>query len=110
MLSRAKSSKIPASRSAARFGVSVSSAIRWVDVWRRTGRTAPYPRGGDRRSGRIEGAAAFLLAKVEETPDITLAELKERDLSVGTGTVWRFFDRHGISFKKNRARRRAGAP
>ena len=33
-------------RSAARFGVSVSSAIRWVDVWRRTGRTAPYPRGG----------------------------------------------------------------
>ena len=89
---------------AARFGVSVSSAIRWVDVWRRTGRTAPYPRGGDRRSGRIEGAAAFLLAKVEETPDITLAELqallKERDLSVGTGTVWRFFDRHGISFKK----------
>ena len=99
---------------AARFGVSVSSAIRWVDVWRRTGRTAPYPRGGDRRSGRIEGAAAFLLAKVEETPDITLAELqallKERDLSVGTGTVWRFFDRHGISLKKNRARRRAGAP
>ena len=84
--------------------VSVSSAIRWVDVWRRTGRTAPYPRGGDRRSGRIEGAAEFLLAKVEETPDITLAELqallKERDLSVGTGTVWRFFDRHGISFKK----------
>ena len=97
---------------AARFGVSVSSAIRWVDVWRRTGRTAPYPRGGpavgtDRGRGR--------LAKVEETPDITLAELqallKERDLSVGTGTVWRFFDRHGISFKKNRARwRRAGAP
>ena len=93
---------------AARFGVSVSSAIRWVDVWRRTGRTAPYPRGGDRRSGRIEGAAAFLLAKVEETPDITLAELqallKERDLSVGTGTVWRFFDRHGISFKKGSIR------
>ena len=99
-------------RAAARFGVSASSAIRWVDVWRRTGRTAPYPRGGDRRSGRIEGAAEFLLAKVEETPDITLAELqallKERDLSVGTGTVWRFFDRHQISFKKNRSRRRAG--
>ena len=39
---------------------------------------------------------------MEETPDITLAQalLKERDLSVGTGTVWRFFDRHGISVKK----------
>ena len=61
---------------AARFGVSVSSAIRWVDVHR------------------------------------ALSELQalETDLSVGTGTVWRFFDRHGISFKKNRARRRAGAP
>ena len=66
---------------AARFGVSVSSAIRWVDVWRRTGRTAPYPRGGDRRSGRIEGAAEFLLAKVEETPDITLADGPHRALS-----------------------------
>ena len=59
------------------------------------GRAAPRPirEAVDRRSGRIEGAAAFLLAKVEETPDITLAELqallKERDLSVG--------DRHGVA-------------
>jgi hypothetical protein len=28
---------------------------------------------------------------------------------VGIGTVWRFFERHDISFKKNRARRRAGS-
>jgi hypothetical protein len=28
---------------------------------------------------------------------------------VGIGTLWRFFDRHEISFKKNRARRRTGA-
>ena len=101
-------------RAAARFGVSVSSAIRWFEVWRRTGRTAPYPRGGDRRSTRIEGEAAFLLATVEETPDITLAEpralLQERGLSVGSGTVWRFFDRHEITFKKTRARRGPGAP
>ena len=101
-------------QAAARFGVSASSAIRWLQEWRRTGRTAPYPRGGDRRSGRIEGEAAFLLATVEETPDITLAELRallqERGLSVGSGTVWRFFDRHEITFKKNRARRGAGAP
>ena len=46
------------------------------------------PRGGDRRSGRIEGAAAFLLAKVEEIQRaITLAELqallKERDRRSG---------------------------
>ena len=93
---------------AARFGVSVSSAIRF-DVWRRTGRIPIR----EAVTGGRDGSRARPRS-VEETPDITLAELqallKERDLSVGTGTVWRFFDRHGISFKKNRARRRAGAP
>ncbi len=34
--------------------------------------------------------------------------LAERGVAVGIATVWRFFERHGISFKKNRARRRAG--
>ena len=98
---------------AARFGVSVSSAIRWVDVWRRTGRTAPYPRGGDRRSGRIEGAAAFLLAKVEETPDITLAELpallKSATCRSGPARCGGSSIATGSALK-NRARRRAGAP
>ena len=32
-----------------RFGVSVSSAVRWVQEWRSTGRTSPLRRGGDRR-------------------------------------------------------------
>ena len=101
-------------RAAERFGVSVSSAIRWVDEWRRSGRTAALAQGGDRRSDRIEAQAAFLLARVEETPDLTLAELqamlRKRGVPVGIGTLWRFFDRRDISFKKNRARRRAGSP
>ena len=44
------------SRSAAarRSGVSIASAVRWMNDCLRTGRTAPKPRGGDRRSGRIE--------------------------------------------------------
>ena len=38
-------------------------------------------------------------------PDLTLDELRnrlidERQIKVGMGLVWRFFDRHGISFKK----------
>jgi transposase len=45
-------------RSAAdRFGVAASTAIKWVDQWRRTGDLAPRPRGGDRRSERIEAHA-----------------------------------------------------
>lgn len=101
-------------QAAARFGVSVSSAIRWVGDWRRSGRTAARPQGGDQRSGRIEAEADFLLAQIAQTPDVTLAELQtmlgERGVSVGIGTVWRFFDRREVSFKKNRARRRAGSP
>ena len=39
------------SRNAAawRFGVSIASGVRWVGEHRRTGRTAPKPRGGDWR-------------------------------------------------------------
>ncbi len=99
-------------RAGARFGVSVSSAIRWVRLWHERGDVRAKPQGGDRRSGRIEAHAEFLLDQVAQTPDVTLAELqallRERGVAVGIGTMWRFFDRHGISFKKNRARRRAG--
>ena len=101
-------------RAAERFEVSVSSAIRWVSEWRQSQRTAALAQGGDQRSDRIEAEADFLMARVDETPDVTLAELqtmlRERGVAVGIGTVWRFFDRRGISFKKNRARRRAGSP
>lgn len=99
-------------QAAARFGVGVSSAIRWVRAWRERGNVAARPQGGDRRSHRIEAEAGFLLGEIERTPDVTLAELQarlaERGVPVGIGSLWRFFDRRGISFKKNRARRRAG--
>ena len=68
------------SRNAAarRFGVSIASAVRWMDEYLRTGRSAPKPRGGDRRSGRIEAQAELLMRAIDATPDITLAELRER--------------------------------
>jgi transposase len=101
-------------QAAARFGVSVSSAIRWVQAWRERGDVRARPQGGDRRSHRIEAQAGFLMEQVERRPDVTLAELqailRERGVPVGIGTLWRFFDRRDISFKKNRARRRAGSP
>jgi len=99
-------------QAAARFGVSVSSAIRWVRRWRDWGEVGARPQGGDRRSGRIEAQAGFLLGQVERRPDVTLAELqallRKRGVAVAIATVWRFFERRGFSFKKNRARRRAG--
>ena len=99
-------------RSAAkRFGIAASTAIKWVDHWRRLGHVRPRPQGGDRRSQRIEAHAGELLALIEETPDITLAEmavyLKEtHGLRVAQSTVWRLLDRHGMTFKKNRTRER----
>jgi transposase len=100
-------------RSAAeRFGVAASTAIKWVDQWRRTGDVRPRPQGGDKRSQRIEAHAEEILALIEETPDITLAEIalhleEAHGLKVAQSTVWRLLDRRAMAFKKNRARQRA---
>ena len=67
---------------AARFGVAVSTAIKWVQRWRRTGSVRPQPQGGDNRSRRLEAHAAEILALVGETPDITLAEIADHLLMV----------------------------
>ena len=99
-------------RAAARvFGVSASTAVKWVQRWRRTGSVAAKRMGGYRRSP-LDAHADLLLGLVAERPDLTVeeirAELRGRGIHAGHGAVWRFFARHGISFKKNRARRRAG--
>ncbi len=99
-------------RSAAkRFGVAASTAIKWVDQWRRTGDVGPRPQGGDHRSQRIEAHSEEILALIDEKADITLGEIAEHldgvhGLTVAQSTVWRLLDRHGMTFKKNRASQR----
>ena len=99
---------------AKRFGIAPSTAIKWVCAWQRTGSYRPRPQGGDRRSHRIEARAETVLALVEETPDMTLAEIavhleSAHGVRVSQSTVWRFFHRRGITFKKNGSRQRAAA-
>ena len=98
---------------AARYCVSPSSVSKITRWWRSTGSVAPKPLGGDRRSHTTEMHGGRILALVSRTPDITLDEiraaLREEGVSVGRISIWRLLVRHGLSVKKNRARRRAGA-
>jgi hypothetical protein len=61
----------------------------------------------------LEMHADFLLGLIEEQPDLTLSELvsaMRRQRIAGSRTaVWRFFQRHKITFKKKPARSGAGA-
>ena len=94
---------------AAVYEVSASSAIRWVARWRRTGKIAAKPMGG--KCSPLDAHRKRLLALVAAEPDLTLQEirgkLRQRGIVVSASSVWRFYDRHDISFKKNRARGRA---
>lgn len=96
-------------KAAKRFGVSAASAIRWRALERRQGDVRPGPLGGDRRSGRIEAQAEVILGLLESKPDITLAEIEavlaERGVVVSGSSIWRFFDRRGITLKKSRRTR-----
>jgi len=93
---------------ARRFGVSFASAIRWVSSFRKTGDFAAKPMGGDRRSGRVEAHADYLLRLNRRKPDLTLVEIRDRlelvrDEKVSPSMIWRFFDRHDITLKKKSA-------
>ena len=91
--------------SAARFGVSISSAIRWTKLAEETGSVKAKPMGGDRHSKLLEHRD-FLLDLVRAEPDLTLTEIRgrlaQRRIIVGHARVWRFFAREKISFKKSR--------
>src|SRR6266700_1696457 len=90
-------------RTASVFGVGIATVIDWVAVWRASGRVSAKPMGGDHNS-RLKGERAWLLQRSGAVPDLTLeelrAELGQRGIHVGYGTVWRFFAAEGVSFKK----------
>lgn len=97
-------------RSAAKvFGVSESSAIKWMQRWRRDKSVAANPVRGHRRA-LLEGHADWLLELIDAKPDLTLEEvrtqLKKRGVRVSLWTVWSFYERSDLSFKKNRVRQR----
>jgi transposase len=103
-----------AARAAARqFVIGDATAIRWVKRWRETGSVEAKSIKGQSRSP-LKRHEEWLLDLVRQEPDLTLEEIQcrlldERQQKAGIGSVWRFFDRNGISFKKKRSRSRAGS-
>jgi len=109
----AASEGISVRQAAARFEVGISTAIVWVRRFRERGERAARKQGKPCGS-KLDIHKAFLLGLVEKEPDITLEEmgealLQQRGFKASLATLWRFFDARAITFKKNRARFRAGS-
>ena len=95
---------------AALFGVSVASVVKWSQRKRRTGSVAPGKIGGHRKPVLLP-EREWLHARIAAERDLTLrallAELHDRGVKASYGALWEFLDREGLSFKKNRVRQRA---
>ena len=104
---RAIASGMSRRAAAGMFDVSASSAVKWMRRYLTTGGVAPQRMGAPQGS-KLDAHEALLLGLIDERPDITLAEIQARlgetGVTAAIDTIWRFFDRRSITFKKNRAR------
>jgi len=87
--------------------------VRWLDRWTTTGSVEAMPGTGHSRSP-LKAHERWLLDLVAQEPDLTLEEIRDRlrrekKLDAAVSSVWRFYDRHEITFKKSPARGRAGS-
>jgi transposase len=90
------------------FGLSASSAVRWLQRWRDTGSARAKLSGGS--TSPLEEHVEWLLALVAKQPDMTLDEIvaaMRKQRIPGSRTAWRFFERHNVTVKKKPARDRA---
>ena len=89
---------------ARRYSGGIATAGAWHRLWRRTNSVAPGRQGHPVRS-KLDPHEAFILGLVEAQKDITLAEIAERlgaerGVAVALSTVWHFFRKRGITYKK----------
>jgi len=91
------------------YDVSASTAVTWMKCFDETGRSAAKPRGGS--ISPLEEYADFLLTLVAEQPDLTLDDvvfaMRKQRIAGSRTAVWRFFERHKITFKKKACTRRS---
>lgn len=81
--------------------VDLSTIVRLLQRYRKTGSVHPKPHGGGRPAKLDAESVARLIELVGEQPDATLAELRERlGISCCLMTISRALERSGISRKK----------
>jgi putative transposase len=92
---------------ASRFGVAVSSVVKWAQRHRATGSVAPGQMGGHRKR-ILEPHRSFIAERIGQNPNLTLhalkAELAAHGVGVSHDAIWRFLRREGLRFKKNDVR------
>src|SRR5438105_1923105 len=97
-------------QAAARFGVAVSTAVKWLQRFHRTGSAAPGQMGGHKPKSIAGGHQDWLIERCQAR-DFTLrglvVELAERGLKVDYRSVWEFVHTEKLSYKKTLGRRRA---
>jgi transposase len=83
------------------FFVNLSTIVRLLQRYRTTGSVRPKPHAGGTERKLDAHAEARLLALVQEQPDATLAELRDRlGIPCSIMTIWRALQRHQITRKK----------
>lgn len=91
---------------AVRFGVAVSTAVCLQARYEETGSVAPARIGRPRDSGKLGLHRAFIIAHVEDQPDITMPELAallldECGVEIEPSNLSKFLCRAGFTSKKN---------
>lgn len=107
---KASTEGLSARQAASRFGVGISTAIRWI-ARARPGETTARPQGR-RRVSRLDAHAIFIVGLIEERKDITLNEMMARLVAaravvIEHSALSAWLRSHGLSFKKDRV---VGAP
>lgn len=93
-----------ARQAAARFGVGVSSAIRWI-ARAKIGELGPRPQGR-RRASSLDAHEAFIAGLIGERKDITLNEMVERlvaeqSVRISRSALSAWLRGHRWTFKKS---------
>ena len=101
---KASSDGLSARQAAARFGVGISSAIRWI-ARAKIGELTPRPQGG-RRASSLDAYEPFIVGMIDERKDITLNEMVERlageqSVRISRSALSAWLRGHGWTFKKS---------